>query len=93
MPDPVQPAPQAAAQQPAVAKRKESDFPFAVSVADVYEAMTAERPYRSAFTVERALEIMRLEVPRRLDREAFAALEMLLGVQIEALRPEEPRRH
>ncbi len=76
----------------------------ALAVADVYEAMTAERPYRSAFTVERALEMMRLEVPRRLDREAFAALEMLLGVQIEepapelqfarrALRPEEPRRH
>ncbi len=74
-----------------------------LAIADVYEAMTAERPYRSAFTVERALEIMRLEVPRRLDREAFAALEMLLGVEIDdpapelpfaqrALGPEEPRR-
>jgi HD-GYP domain-containing protein (c-di-GMP phosphodiesterase class II) len=74
-----------------------------LAIADVYEALTAERPYRPAFPVERALEIMRLEVPRRLDRDAFAALEMLLGVEIEdpaselqfaprALRPEEPGR-
>jgi HD-GYP domain-containing protein (c-di-GMP phosphodiesterase class II) len=58
-----------------------------LAVADVYEALTAERPYRPAFTVERALEIMRLEVPRQLDRDAFSALEMLLGVEIEEPAP------
>ena len=43
-----------------------------LAVADVYEALTAERPYRGALPVERALEIRRAEVPagstRRLRR-------------------------
>jgi HD-GYP domain-containing protein (c-di-GMP phosphodiesterase class II) len=46
-----------------------------LAVADVYEALTSERPYRSACSPDRALEIMRSEVPRRLDHDAFAALE------------------
>lgn len=49
-----------------------------LAVTDVYEALTADRPYRSASSSERALEIMRSDVPRRLDRDAFAALEALL---------------
>ncbi len=49
-----------------------------LAVADVYEALTAERPYRSAYSAERALEIMRTDVPRRLDHDAFGALETLL---------------
>jgi HD-GYP domain-containing protein (c-di-GMP phosphodiesterase class II) len=49
-----------------------------LAVADVYEALTAERPYRSAYDDEHALEIMGIEVPSRLDRDAFAALETLL---------------
>jgi HD-GYP domain-containing protein (c-di-GMP phosphodiesterase class II) len=49
-----------------------------LAVADVYEALTAERPYRPPYAAERALEIMRTDVPRRLDRDAFAALEQLL---------------
>ena len=32
-----------------------------VAVADVFEALTANRPYRAAMTVERAFEILRLE--------------------------------
>jgi HD-GYP domain-containing protein (c-di-GMP phosphodiesterase class II) len=49
-----------------------------LAVADVYEALTADRPYRPPYTTERALEIMRAEVPDRLDRDTFAALETLL---------------
>ena len=49
-----------------------------LAVADVYEALTAERPYRPPYAAERALEIMRIDVPGRLDGDAFAALEQLL---------------
>jgi HD-GYP domain-containing protein (c-di-GMP phosphodiesterase class II) len=45
-----------------------------LAVADVYEALTAERPYRRALLEYEALEIMRDEVPRRLDADAYAAL-------------------
>jgi len=50
-----------------------------LAVADVYEALTSERPYRPARDSDRALEIMRAEVPARLDPAAFAALEDLLS--------------
>ncbi len=45
-----------------------------LAVADVYEALTAERPYRAAWSSDRALEIIRLDVPQRLDQDSFAAL-------------------
>jgi HD-GYP domain-containing protein (c-di-GMP phosphodiesterase class II) len=47
-------------------------------VADVYEALTSQRPYRKAMTSDRALEVLRGEVPHRLDKTAFAALEALV---------------
>ena len=50
-----------------------------LAVADVYEALTSERPYRPARTSDHALEIMRAEVPARLDADAFSALEDLLA--------------
>jgi putative nucleotidyltransferase with HDIG domain len=50
-----------------------------LAVADVYEALTSERPYRRAMTSEKALAIMRPDTPGRLDGEAFAALERLLA--------------
>jgi HD-GYP domain-containing protein (c-di-GMP phosphodiesterase class II) len=50
-----------------------------LAVADVYEALTAQRPYRSAYRAEAALAIIRSDVPLRLDREVFAVLETLLG--------------
>ena len=50
-----------------------------LAVADVYEALTSERPYRPARTSDHALEIMRADVPARLDAEAFSALEDLLA--------------
>ncbi len=45
-----------------------------LAVADIFEAMTAERPYRPALPVEQALELMRGDVPTRLCPDAFAAL-------------------
>ena len=50
-----------------------------LAVADVYEALTSDRPYRPAQTSDEALAIMRPDVPTRLDPEAFAALERLLA--------------
>jgi len=50
-----------------------------LAVADVYEALTSERPYRPALSSDDALAVMRDDVPTRLDRAAFAALERLLG--------------
>jgi len=47
----------------------------ALAIADMYEALTAERPYRPAWSPDRALEIIRVDVPRRLDQDAFAALD------------------
>jgi HD-GYP domain-containing protein (c-di-GMP phosphodiesterase class II) len=49
-----------------------------LAVADVYEALISDRPYRSAYPWHEALELMRPDVPQRLDPRAFAALEALL---------------
>jgi HD-GYP domain-containing protein (c-di-GMP phosphodiesterase class II) len=57
-----------------------------LAVADVYEALTAERPYRSTYTAAQAFAIMRREVPRRLDPDAFAALEALLAAGLDRAR-------
>jgi HD-GYP domain-containing protein (c-di-GMP phosphodiesterase class II) len=50
-----------------------------LAVADVYEALTSDRPYRPALSSEEALKIMRADVPTRLDGEAFTALKRLLA--------------
>jgi HD-GYP domain-containing protein (c-di-GMP phosphodiesterase class II) len=56
------------------------DMPMRVlAVADVYEAVTSERPYRPAMSSEQALRILRAEVPARLDADAFGALHDLVG--------------
>lgn len=49
-----------------------------VSVADVFDALTADRPYRAAMPLEKALGIMRAEVDTAFDPECFAALERAL---------------
>ena len=49
-----------------------------LAIADVYEALTSARPYRPPRPSERALEIIRADVPRRLDPDVFSALEGLL---------------
>jgi HD-GYP domain-containing protein (c-di-GMP phosphodiesterase class II) len=49
-----------------------------LAVADVYEALTSERPYRPAFNSDQALSLIRSDVPERLDPDAFDVLERLL---------------
>jgi HD-GYP domain-containing protein (c-di-GMP phosphodiesterase class II) len=49
-----------------------------LAVADVYEALTADRPYRRALSDDDALDLMRLDVPHRFDPDAFDALEAVL---------------
>jgi HD-GYP domain-containing protein (c-di-GMP phosphodiesterase class II) len=63
-----------------------------LAVADVYEALTSERPYRPALPSQEALAIIRSDVPQRLDREVLTALERLLAEDPgAALRPGEGR--
>lgn len=50
-----------------------------ISVADFYDALTADRPYRAALPLETALTIMREEVGGALDAACFAALERVLA--------------
>jgi putative nucleotidyltransferase with HDIG domain len=51
----------------------------ALAVADVYEALISDRPYRAAFSPRDALELMSADVPSSLDADAFAALKSLLA--------------
>jgi HD-GYP domain-containing protein (c-di-GMP phosphodiesterase class II) len=50
-----------------------------LAVADVYEALTSDRPYRRALRSDEALGVMRGDVPARLDARAFAILGELLA--------------
>ena len=62
-----------------------------LAVADVYEALTSDRPYRPALGSDAALELIRREVPRRLDRAAFATLEELIAGEPSGHAPPERR--
>jgi putative nucleotidyltransferase with HDIG domain len=48
-----------------------------ITACDVFDALTADRPYRGAMPLDRAFEIMREEVGRGIDPEVLAALERL----------------
>ena len=50
-----------------------------LAVADVYEALTADRPYRGPLPVEQALAIIDRDVPHKLDADARSALEVYVG--------------
>jgi putative nucleotidyltransferase with HDIG domain len=50
-----------------------------LAVADVYEALTADRPYRPPLALAEALEIIDRDVPQRLDPEVRDALKIHLG--------------
>ena len=50
-----------------------------VSVADVFDALTANRPYRAAMPIEKALGIMRDDLGKSFDPACFAALEQGLA--------------
>lgn len=58
-----------------------------LAIADVYEALTSDRPYRRAHSSDEALAVMRRDVPARLDPTAFEALELLLGGGARAVDP------
>jgi HD-GYP domain-containing protein (c-di-GMP phosphodiesterase class II) len=45
-----------------------------VTTADIFDALTAERPYRAALTVARAFEIMQGDIGTAIDADCFAAL-------------------
>ncbi|SDM46770.1 HD domain-containing protein [Methylobacterium phyllostachyos] len=51
-----------------------------VSVADVFDALTADRPYRKAMPLDKALTIMRADLGTAFDPICFAALERALAV-------------
>jgi HD-GYP domain-containing protein (c-di-GMP phosphodiesterase class II) len=61
---------------------KESNIPMAsrvVSVADVYDAITSNRPYAEAVTPFRALSIMREDMKEALDPDVFRRLVLVLS--------------
>lgn len=58
-----------------------------ITVADIFDAITAERPYHPPTPVDRTLEIMRSLVGSALDADCFAALERVTSreAQLEAV--------
>ncbi|MGB6197982.1 MAG: HD domain-containing phosphohydrolase [Candidatus Acidiferrales bacterium] len=50
----------------------------AMVVADIYDALSAKRPYRDALPTETVLQIMGKEVPQALDADCFNALKTWL---------------
>jgi putative nucleotidyltransferase with HDIG domain len=50
-----------------------------VTVADIYDALTADRPYRKAMPAREALALMRADVGKGIDGDVFAALERSLA--------------
>jgi HD-GYP domain-containing protein (c-di-GMP phosphodiesterase class II) len=56
------------------------DGPMRVlAVADIYEALTADRPYRGSMPAAKALSVITSDVPHRLDGDARDALETWIG--------------
>lgn len=54
-----------------------------ITTADIFDAITAERPYRAAIPVPQALQMMATTVGTALDPDCFAALERALAPQQE----------
>ncbi|MCW1427824.1 HD-GYP domain-containing protein [Novosphingobium sp. JCM 18896] len=52
-----------------------------ISVADFFDALTADRPYRPAMTVDKALAVMAAEVGKAIDATCFAALQAIVARQ------------
>ena len=50
-----------------------------VTVADIFDALSADRPYRAAMPTSKALSIMREEVGTALDVDCFVALASAIG--------------
>lgn len=58
-----------------------------LAVADVYEALTANRPYRDGMPLEKAMGIIASDAPDRLDAGAFAALQAWVQTDDPAVLP------
>jgi putative nucleotidyltransferase with HDIG domain len=58
-----------------------------VTVADIFDALSADRPYRAAMPTSKALSIMREEVGTALDLDCFDALATAIG-RLEAATPQ-----
>jgi HD-GYP domain-containing protein (c-di-GMP phosphodiesterase class II) len=54
-----------------------------ITTADIFDALTAERPYRSAMPVVKALAIMTDMVGSAIDPDCFSALRQAIG-EVEA---------
>ena len=50
-----------------------------ITVADIYDALTTDRPYRSAMSREKAMSILQSEVGSAVDEKCFAALQAVLS--------------
>ena len=55
-----------------------------ITTADIFDAITAERPYRGAIPVPQALQMMAKSVGSALDPDCFAALERALSPELMA---------
>lgn len=49
----------------------------AIAVADIYDALSSKRPYRSALAKSEVFRIMSVDVPQALDPDCFSALKSL----------------
>lgn len=49
-----------------------------VSVADIFEALTSDRPYRQALEIKEAIEIMTKMVPQHIDGDVVKTLEKIM---------------
>ena len=61
-----------------------------LAVADAYDAMTSERPYRRKLTDERALEVLAEGAGTQWDRKAVEALARALGRQVPIFKIKSP---
>ena len=53
-----------------------------LTVADMYEALSAARPYRGPMSPEDVLNILRKDAPRAIDADCLAALESILREKV-----------
>ncbi len=58
-----------------------------LAVADIYEALTADRPYRAGLPHQRALDIVRADAGTRLCAASVDALEVYLGARVPLTPP------
>lgn len=61
-----------------------------LTVADVFDALTADRVYRDAWTQERALALLHEDTGRAFDPVCVSALEAVLGAEIQTVPADEP---